>query len=143
MEILSEDNHASVPFISAYDALRFLFKGYGLEKDMDDPTLTGEYIRLHYQDVSKLLGYELKPEESFLNTIGYIHLSEKRYKQAYDIFTMNLDNYPQSFNAYDSMGDYYLAVGDRKNAALTLSKALELQDNPDALKKLQKLQSKE
>lgn len=138
-----EDNHASVPFISAYDALRFLFKGYDLEKDMDDPTLTGEYIRLHYQAVSKLLGYKLKPEESFLNTAGYIHLSEKRYKQAYDIFRMNLDNYPQSFNAYDSMGDYYLAVGDSKNAALTLSKALEIQDNPDTLRKLQKLQSKE
>ena len=138
-----EDNHTSVPFISAYDALRFLFKGYDLEKDMDDPTLTGEYIRLHYQAVSKLLGYELKPEESFLNTVGYIHLSEKRYKQAYDIFRMNLDNYPRSFNAYDSMGDYYLAVGDRKNAALTLSKALEIQDNPDTLRKLQKLQSKE
>jgi len=136
-----EDNHLSVPFISAYDALRFLFKGYDLGKEMDDPSLTAEYIQSHYQDVSRLLGYELKPEERILNIIGYIHLGEKRYQQAYCFFKMNIDSYPQSFNVYDSMSDYYLAVGDKKNAISVLSKALRLNDNPDTRKKLQGLKS--
>jgi len=75
-----EDNHLSVPFISAYDALRAMFKGYELGKEMDDSSLTAKYIQLHYREVSKLLGYELKPEERVLNIIGYLHLSEKRYQ---------------------------------------------------------------
>jgi predicted alpha/beta superfamily hydrolase len=135
-----EDNHPSVPFISAYDALRVLFKGYDMGKEMDDPSLTAEYVQSHYQDVSKLLGYELKPEERILNIIGYLHLSEKRYQKAYGFFKMNIDNYPQSFNVYDSMGDYYLAIGDKKNARSVLSKALQIKDNPDTRKKLQELQ---
>jgi predicted alpha/beta superfamily hydrolase len=118
-----EDNHPSVPFISAYDALRAMFRGYDMGKEMDDLSLTAEYIQLHYQNVSKLLGYELKPEERVLNTIGYLHLSEKRYQQAYSFFKMNIDTYPQSFNVYDSISDYYLAVGDKKNAISVLSKA--------------------
>ena len=136
-----EDNHSSVPFISGYDALRFLFKDYDLEKEMDDPTLTTEYIQLHYQNVTKLLGYERKPEERILNIIGYLHLSEKRYKQAYGFFKMSMDNYPWSFNVYDSMGDYYLAVGDKKNAIYVFSKALKLNENPETRKKLEELKS--
>lgn len=137
-----EDNHQSVPFISAYDALRVLFKGYDIGKEMDDPSLTAEYIQSHYRKASMLLGYELKPEEKMLNAIGYLHLSGKRYQQAYGLFKMNIDTYPQSFNVYDSMGDYYLAIGDKKNAISVLSKALQLNDNPDTRKKLQELRSR-
>ena len=136
-----EDNHQSIPFISAYDALRVLFKGYDMGKEMDDPSLTAEYIQSHYQDVSKRLGYELKPEERILNMIGYLHLSEKRYKQAYGFFKISIDSYPQSFNVYDSMGDYYLTVGDKENAISLFSKALQLNDNPDTRKKLHQLRS--
>jgi predicted alpha/beta superfamily hydrolase len=134
-----DDNHASVPLIAGYDALRFLFKGYRLPKEMDDPSLTAEDIRLHYQNVSKIMGYEVSPSEKTVNQLGYAYLANKRYNEAYNFFKMNIAAYPQSFNVYDSMADYYLAIGDKKNASLVLTQALRLKENPDTRKKLQSL----
>lgn len=134
-----DDNHPSVPLIAGYDALRFLFKGYRLPKEMDDPSLTAEDIKVHYQNVSKIMGYEVSPSERTVNQLGYAYLSNRRYSEAYNFFKMNIAAYPQSFNVYDSMGDYYLAIGDKKNAALVLTKALRLKENPDTRKKLQTL----
>lgn len=136
-----EDNHPSVPLIASYDALRFIFKNYELPKEMDDPSLTAQDISVHYKSVSKLLNYEVKPSERTINFLGYGCLSNKHYNEAYSFFKMNIDNYPQSFNVYDSMGDYYLATGDKKNAATVLPKALRLKDNPDTRKKLQELKT--
>jgi predicted alpha/beta superfamily hydrolase len=136
-----EDNHPSVPLIASYDALRFLFKNYELPKEMNDPSLTAEYIKIHYQNVSKLMGYEVKPSERTINLLGYGCLSNKQYNQAYSFFKMNTDNYPQSFNVYDSIGDYYLATSDKKNAVTVFTIALSLKDNPDTRRKLQELKS--
>jgi predicted alpha/beta superfamily hydrolase len=136
-----EDNHPSVPLLASYDALRFVFKNYELPKEMDDPSLTAQDISVHYKSVSKLLNYEVKPSERTVNLLGYGCLSNKHYSEAYSFFKMNIDNYPQSFNVYDSMGDYYLAIGDEKNAATVLAKALCLKDNPATRKKLQELKA--
>lgn len=137
-----EDNHPSVPLIANYDALRFIFKNYELPKEMDDPSLTAEFLKFHYQNVAKLLGYEVKPSEKMVNLLGYNCLSNKHYDQAYSFFKLNIDYYPQSFYVYDSMGDYYLTVGDKRNASLVLAKALSIKDNPYTRKKLMELRSK-
>lgn len=136
-----EDNHPSVPLIAGYDALRFFFKNYELPKEIGDKSLTAEYIKIHYQNVSKLMGYEVKPSQQTVNLLGYGCLSNKQYAEAYSFFKMNIDNYPQSFNVYDSMGDYYLAIGDKKNAIILFTKALGLKDNSDTRKKLKELKS--
>ena len=52
---------------------------------------------------------------------------------------MNTDNYPESFNAFDSMGDLYDAMGDKQKAIAAYSKALALRDFPDTRNKLNKL----
>jgi uncharacterized protein len=134
-----DDNHASVPFIAGYDALRALFKGYELPKELNDPELNAAFVSQHYQSVSTLLGYQVLPPESTINILGYENLSTKRYQQAYDYFRTNVANYPQSFNVYDSLGDYYLAVGDTKQAAASFKKALSMKETTDTRKKLDAL----
>ncbi len=32
------------------------------------------------------------------------------------LFKLNVINYPESYNVYDSIGDYYDAKGDKANA---------------------------
>jgi predicted negative regulator of RcsB-dependent stress response len=54
---------------------------------------------------------------------------------------MNITNYPNSFNVYDSMGDYYDAKGDKQKAIQSYTKALSLKDWPDTRKKLEKLKA--
>jgi predicted alpha/beta superfamily hydrolase len=134
-----DDNHASVPFIAGYDAMRAVFKGYELPKELNDPSINAEFIGQHYHTVSDMLGYAVLPPESMVNILGYESLSSKRYDQAYHFFTLNVANYPQSFNVYDSLGDYYLEVGDNKQAASAFRKALRLQDQAGTRKKLEAL----
>jgi len=52
---------------------------------------------------------------------------------------MNAENYPQSANAFDSMGDYYLEQKDTVHAIENFSKAVSL-GNAYSKEKLGKLE---
>ncbi|WP_048921599.1 tetratricopeptide repeat protein [Rufibacter radiotolerans] len=130
-----------MPFPAQYDALRYLFKKYELDKELDDATITVEYIKNHYRAVSALLQYPVLPAMGTVNTLGYVSLGEKKYDQAYQYFKMNLDNYPTVGNLYDSMGDYYVKIGDKKKAMEAFRKALSLEEVADTRRKLKQLEA--
>lgn len=65
-----------------------------------------------------------------LNAIGYQMLGAKDYERALKYFKQNVANNPESANAYDSLGECYKTMGDKKNAIKSLKKALSL--NPAA-----------
>ncbi len=137
------DNHGSVPLIAEYDALHFIFSKYKIDLVMSDfmdstVDLASKYI-LHYKEVSKTFGYTVKPSEEDMNGMAYQLLQMKQFKKAGGIFKMNIDNYPESFNAYDSYGDYFAGIGDKKNAIENYKKALSLKENSESRKKLNKL----
>ena len=133
------DNHPSVILIAAYDAMLSFFKGYELADDLNDPSIDLNLVKDHYKRVSAMLGYKVLPPESTVNILGYINLENKAYAKAHSFFKMNTDLYPESFNVYDSIGDYYLAVGDKKNAKAALLKALSIKENSGSRKKLEGL----
>jgi predicted alpha/beta superfamily hydrolase len=132
-----EDDHGSVPLISEYDALRFMFSFYKLPFD---PEITAEKLSQHYQNVSVKLGYKMLPPEQTVNQTGYYFLSEKKFEKALPFFELNIKNYPGSQNVYDSMGDYYVAVDDKPKAIEFFKKALEIGEGPNTRKKLEDLQ---
>lgn len=138
-----EDNHPSVPLISEYDALRYIFKKYELDKEVSDTTITVEYIKNHYRNLSAMLQYTLLPAQSTINMLGYNFMASKQYDKAYSFFKMNIDNYPTSPNTYDSMGDFYVEKKDRKKAIESFEKALSLKEMSETRKKLEKLQAKQ
>jgi len=67
----SNDDHSSVPLIAEYDALRFIFEKYRLKlsrKDCMDSTMAFvDNYEKHYEDVSQLFGYKVKPPEDQIN----------------------------------------------------------------------------
>jgi predicted alpha/beta superfamily hydrolase len=131
-----EDNHVSVPLMAGYDALRFLFKGYELDKALNDTSITVDYIIKHFQKQSLMLQYKVLPSESIVNSLGYIFLQRKNYVRAFQFFALNLENFPSSANVFDSMGDYYLEIMDRRKASELFRKSLQLKEMPDTRKKL-------
>ncbi|KAA3439749.1 alpha/beta hydrolase-fold protein [Rufibacter hautae] len=135
-----EDNHSSVPLPAGYDALRFLFKKYELDKNLNDPTITVAYLKDHYRAVSAMMQYTVMPSEVTVNMLGYASLGNKQYDRAYQFFKMNLENYPTNGNLHDSMGDYYLAVGDKKKAMEAFKKALSLEEVAETRRKLKQLE---
>ncbi len=139
----NEDTHGSVPLITEYDALHFIFDYYPLKlsfKDYTDTTgsLADKYGK-HFVNISRQMGFKVRPAEDMINGMGYEALGSKLYNKAERFFQLNIDNYPDSYNVYDSMGDYYLAVSDTANAVKCFEKALAIKENPDTRKKLEKL----
>ncbi|MEO5581046.1 MAG: tetratricopeptide repeat protein, partial [Saprospiraceae bacterium] len=137
------DDHGSVPLITEYDALRFIFDFYKLKltnKDFTDTTTAiVNKLGKHYENVSKQFGYNVSPDESLINNLGYNALRSKRYDQAREFFKLNVENYSNSFNVYDSYGDYFVAKKDPIHAIEQFKKALAIKENPDSRRKLEEL----
>jgi predicted alpha/beta superfamily hydrolase len=142
----ADDNHGSVSFIAEYDALRFIFNYYKF--DLYASYLDKDNIRLdtlldaHYKNISKQLGYSVKPAEDLVNGLAYHSLKTKQFTKAQYLFKMNVANYPASANAFDSIGDYYNDRGDKANAIQCYKQALNITEIPETRKKLKELQEK-
>lgn len=77
-----------------------------------------------------------------LNSLGYRLLSEKKSREAVEIFKLNTIAYPASSNVFDSLGEAYYETGDTATAIKCYEKALELDptnlSSINMLKKLKK-----
>lgn len=81
--------------------------------------------------------------EAQVNRIGYNLLALKRVADAVEVFKLNVEDYPQSFNAYDSLGEAYMAGGERELAVQNYRKSVELNpSNTNGVEMLRKLQEK-
>ena len=129
-----DDNHGSVPPISEYDGLRFIFDFYNPRlpyKKFRDPSYkVDSFVVAHFDKVSINMGYKVSPPESLVNWLGYLFIMEKQLDKSSKLFKINIDNYPSSPNVYDSMGEVCILQGDTINAILNYEKSLKL--NPSS-----------
>ena len=136
-----DDSHGSVPLIATYDAIRYFFDFYALSIELEDvmnPAVNlATKIEQHYEQVSKKFGYEKKPDESFINQMGYQLISMQQLAKAEQLFQLNVRYFPDNFNVYDSLGDCYLAMGEKDKAKINFQKALS--HNPDSEESKRKL----
>lgn len=140
------ETHNSVPLISEYDGLRFIFDFFLLdatEKDFTDSTdLIASKLKTHYANVTEKMGYMNAAPEAFINYFAYEALGKKQYIKAKALFELNIEWYPESSNVYDSYADYYLAQKDTVNAVTNYQKALQIKDNTETRSKLNALTNK-
>jgi len=143
----SDDNHGSVPFASEYDGLRFIFDYYRLNitgKDFTDTSAAlAMKLKKHYEMVSNEMGYKISPPESNINFLGYAAMNNKNFTKATALFKMNIDNYPNSGNVYDSYADLLSEQKDTANAIVHYKKALSIKENAYTKQKLSALEGKE
>ncbi|MBV8299840.1 MAG: hypothetical protein JO083_09895 [Candidatus Eremiobacteraeota bacterium] len=78
--------------------------------------------------------------ENRVNRLGYVLLHEGDRSAAIALFRVNAERHPQSWNAWDSLGEGYAATGDKPHAIEAYERSLQLNaDNAggrDALKRL-------
>lgn len=134
------DDHGSVPFISEYDALRFIFDYFKPQVDWRD--LTPVSLTDHFNKVSERLGYSILPPEGQVDNMGYYYLREKQLDKAQGFFELNLKNYPNSASVSDSMGDLFLAKQDTTQATAYFKKSLAIEERSGTRKKLDALTKK-
>ena len=143
----NNDSHGSVPLIGEYDALRFIFDFYqmpSLDNLFDTSFCATDAVSMlqdHYKNVSKKMGYSMLPPEDLVNNLGYNFMQNGMMDKSYAFFKLNIDDYPNSFNTFDSMGDFYAAKKDRQKAIEYYSKALSIKSWPETQKKLDDLKN--
>ena len=72
--------------------------------------------------------------------VGYRLLGEGRLAEATAVFEIGVTRYPESANAYDSLGEACLAAGDTTRAVWNYRRSLELDPhNQNATRILQRL----
>ncbi len=142
----NDENHGSVPLMATYDALHFIFSFYNFKFTDEDffniSMNTVEKIETHFKDVSNHFGFTYPPPEVMINQMGYVAMSMQKMDVAEKFFTMNINNYPASFNGYDSMGDFQAANNDKAKAIKNYEKALSIKELPGTRKKLNDLLNK-
>ena len=97
---------------------------------------------MRYRGLRQEYGERLLPE-GLLNQVGYALLRDRRIEEAIGAFKLNAEVFPGSANAYDSLGEAYLARGDSALAVANYARSLELNpDNQNAKEQLAKLRSR-
>ncbi|WP_221392369.1 serine hydrolase [Dyadobacter sp. NIV53] len=105
--------------------------------------LTGDGLVAFYNELKTKYPDEYNfQNESELNTIGYQLMGSKRFEEAITIFELNLKLFPNSANAFDSLGEAFYNKGDKKSALINYKKSLSLDaNNPGAKEIVAKLES--
>ena len=81
--------------------------------------------------------------EERLNGVGYFLLGQKNIAAAIAVFKANVELYPQSSNVYDSLGEAYMANGEKELAIANYKKSLELNpQNKNAVEVLKKIEQR-
>ena len=135
-KVYEEDLHGTVPLPSIRDGLVFLFKWYQFKSPQkyNNPETSveelTELLKKQEQIYSTNFGYSFPPMiEEMLNGYGYMNLQMGQPEKAFMFFKLNIEYFPKSPNAYNSMADYYEAQNDISNAIIFTKKATELSDN--------------
>lgn len=117
--------------LSISDALRPVLEEHGIE------TAVRRYRKLRETAADE---YDLR--EPALNSFGYELLAERRLADAIEIFKLNVEFFPESFNVYDSLAEAYMNNGDTELAVRNYRRSLELNPaNENARAKLEQLEA--
>ncbi|MDP1843664.1 MAG: alpha/beta hydrolase-fold protein [Sediminibacterium sp.] len=137
-----DEKHLTVPIPATFYGLKYLFEPYEIDLNQvtQDPNILSNYTK----KINEALFVEMKPDENFVNTIGYVALFDRQIPDtAIKIFEINSKNYPQSLNVWDSLAEAYTVKGYYEKARMCYKKILELSpNNIDARKKLDDLNKK-
>ena len=79
-----------------------------------------------------------------MNRLDYDLMSVQRVKDAIEVFKLNVEDYPQSANVWDSLGEAYVRDGQTELAIKNYQRAVEFDpQNAGAVEALKKLREKQ
>jgi FKBP-type peptidyl-prolyl cis-trans isomerase 2 len=97
-----------------------------------------------YYDLKEEYENEYNFKESQLNILGYKLLEVGLNEEAIEIFKINVDEFPDAYNTYDSLGEAYMINGEYKLAVKNYEISLKLNpDNHNARKMIKKIKDKQ
>lgn len=130
VEFFDEDPHHLTQFTGMRRALRDLFNNWFYPHSAS--ALGAKELKLHFDRLSKQLGYLALPQEGTIYWAGVANLRMyDNRKMALSFFKLYVDLYPQSISALENLADFYTEDNDLENAIQLMKKALSLVSNED------------
>ena len=120
-----EEPHSETELLTHYAALRLIFSGWPMPTDPKTHLPIGGLagVEKHYRDLSQRFGFKVSAEQA-INSLGYSLLGSKKIDEAMAAFERNVELYPDSANAYDSLADGFSAEGKPDQAMQNVQKAV-------------------
>tara|TARA_R100001143_G_scaffold50633_2_gene45601 strand:+ start:4825 stop:5967 length:1143 start_codon:yes stop_codon:yes gene_type:complete len=138
-DYMESEDHGSIPLISFYNGLNFIFSGYKPvhTEIVNDPD---EVVRT-YEELSESLGATFLPPESVLIQSALLALNQfGDQEKAIEILELTIGLYPGSFGALNSLGTIHLNAGNTEAAVGYFNRSLEQRPgNSVALSQLEKI----
>lgn len=141
--------HGTIPLISIYEGLRFLFDWYEIKSPakFNDPSTPLEVllplVEARTQRLTEHFGYPVYAfDEELLNMLGYMYMDMGQTEKSLAFFTLNSHYYPDRPSVYDGLTDYYLAQEDLKNALTNAQRAFMLSANEVHQKRVDEIKLK-
>ena len=107
----------------------FILRDEGIKKAI-------EYYRKQKDANTKVVLFT----ENQINTLGYEYLGNNLTDEAIILFQFNVEEFPESFNVYDSLGEAYMKAKKYELAVINYQKSIELNpNNTNGIKKLNEL----
>lgn len=104
----------------------------------------GKAMAARYHELKSSRPKDFDFRERELNLLGYELLQQKRAADAVAVFGLNVEAYPASANTYDSLGEAYMAAGDRVLAEASYKQSLALNPgNENAKRMIERLRKAE
>jgi tetratricopeptide (TPR) repeat protein len=125
---------------------------YNFRKLKQNEKIPSEYLKNNnfekamegYLKIKKIDSLDSSLNENNFNDLGYKELRDKNYKQALNIFKINMELYPASSNVYDSYADALKVSGDTLEAIKYYKKSLAIDSgNRNAKRFVEKYDKKE
>jgi len=127
-DLFEQENHQTTPIIGQFHAYRSLYPNWELPWQSFESGLTK--IKAHYQMLTQRYGYQITPFKNKINEAGYFQLTEKNnVSEAVKLFELNIENFPECANCYDSLADGYEKQGKLTKALAMLDKAKSYSKN--------------
>lgn len=135
-----DKNHITTAVEATLDGLFKIFSPWVLSPEL---VMSGDIpaIKKYYKQLGDRLGFSYSPPESSINQAGYMKLRANDAEKAVELFRFNSELYPGSANAFDSLAEAYMKVGNKQLAIENYKKAVKLDPRlksaTDNLKKLE------
>jgi hypothetical protein len=138
-----KEGHNTVPLISQYDGLRFIFNYYGIdltEKDfIDGSDRIAQLLKAHYTRLSTAMGYPVAAPRALVHYLGAVAMEKNQFSRAEALFQLNMEAYPHRAEVYDAYADLMATKKDTAAAVDFYNKAIKLNPDPTTVAKLKSL----
>ena len=87
-------------------------------------------------------GGDIYFDEHEINSLGYNFIYAGDFEKAIEVLKLNVEQFPESANVYDSLGEAFMKNGDKENAVTNYKKSLALNpENENARQMLEQLET--